>query len=195
MGRYRQDYNRHHERSNVEGEVASALSASETFLSHARDEAYKIPEFNVKSSSFYHQYPTEVEINNDDGKPTGKATISYGFWGDLKGIDIDRDGDGKIDSKIHKRVNGDGVPDALHFDMNADGNIDATATLWWSGFPSRYLRDVAYYKGNDLLAKAKLSYNLIGLDTIMLDTNLDGKPDDSASVSRGWFSPMDKLAP
>jgi hypothetical protein len=181
----------------TDAEVVGALAASETFLSHARDEVYKIPDYHVIENTSFLNRPSKVTIDADhDGKPDGVASITYTTFGMLDEIQIDRDNDGRTDSKFVAGRNLLGLMDRLNYDFNNDGKMDATtASLYLYGSMRRNIVDMNFEdtKSGKSIGSVHFRYGLSGLRSFTIALNSDGKPDCSGAVDRKIFHPIHRF--
>lgn len=85
----------------IPDQIMGPLVASETYLNNAVDDAYKIPEFKVKSDETLNsiqQRRMQLEIHRDqDGQADGLARVTIIGDNKLAVVEIDKDNDGKFE--------------------------------------------------------------------------------------------------
>jgi hypothetical protein len=106
----------------AEAEIAASLIASQTLLEDAANTDGRIPTFTAVQNPPFGRQVHEMTMETADG---GKENIdiSYSFLGNLDQINIDKDGDGKADSKFVRKSGWFGSE--IEYYANADGKLTA----------------------------------------------------------------------
>lgn len=116
-GRLEEERNR-----DAEAEIAASLIASQTLLDDAGKNDGRIPTFTAEQKPPFGRKVHDMTMETASGGQE-KIDISYSAMGNLDQINIDKDGDGTVDSKFVKKFTLFGSE--IEYYANADGKLTA----------------------------------------------------------------------